>query len=173
MLTYQLTITSKNPKALKIFFLFCFQNKKKIFNLTTTFYKKKNETKKFTILKSPHVNKTAQTQLEYRLYSAQIRISLQNASKYLILLKKIKTNLFPELKIKTQLLINKQNKFQLQTKLLNPRNTTLNTLNGSKSKNKSKTMFLKKTLTYIKLLDCFGEINLTQNISLQNNVLFR
>jgi ribosomal protein S10 len=163
MLTYKLTISSKNPKTLKTFLLFCFQNKKKIFNLNTTFYKNPTKIKRLTILKSPHVNKKAQTQLEYRIYATQIKISVKNSSKYLTLLKKIKANIFPDLKLKTQILISKQNNFQLQTKLLKPINFSLNKFSTNKISD-SKTKISNKALTYLKLLDCFGEVNLNQNI---------
>ena len=160
MINYQITINSKNLKSLKNFFLFCCQNKTKISNLKTTFYKINKKIKTITVLRSPHVNKKAQSQLEYRIFSTKIRISLQNATQYLIFLKKIKLKLFPEIKIKTKIIINKQNNFQLQTQSLNPKNFIINNLNNNKNQN----ITLKKTLTYIKIFDCFGEFNLTKNI---------
>lgn len=168
MITYQITIVSKNPKALKLFVLFCCQNKKKSFNLKTTFYKIKNKKKIITVLKSPHVNKTAQSQLEYRIFSTKMLISLQNATQYLVFLKKIKAKLFPEIKMKIKFIIDKQNYFQTQNQALHPKKFTINTLtyhaNQKISLQQNLNVSNKKNLTYIKIFDCFGELNLMQNL---------
>lgn len=160
MITYQITATSKNPKSLKLFFLLFFKDNK--FNLKKTFYRNKNKKKYITILKSPHVNKKAQSQLEYKLFSTKIVISAQNNSQYLILLKKIKSKLFPEIKIKTKIIINKLNQFQLQTQLLNPQNFSSNNFNNYKNRLINNNNI--KNLNHIKMFDYFGEINLIQNI---------
>jgi Ribosomal protein S10p/S20e len=163
MINYYITSTSKNIKALKLLFLFCF-NKNKSFNLKTTLYKKKKKKKKITVLKSPHVNKTAQAQLEYNFFSTTIKFNSHNASQYLVLLKKIKSKLFSEIKLQTKITINKQNYFQLQNKLLNPKKFTINNFNNYKIKKKNQDIILKQLLNYIKIFDCFGELNLNQNI---------
>lgn len=161
MLIYYITATSKNIKALKLFFLLQ-HNKKKSFNLQTTFYKKKKKTTKITVLKSPHVNKIAQSQLEYNFFSTTIKFYSHNASQYLVLLKKIKSNLFSEITLQTKITINKKNYFQLQNKALNPKNFMINNLNKYNKTNQY--IIFKKTLNYIKIFDCFGELNLNQNI---------
>lgn len=163
MITYQITVTSKNLKALKLFFLVCCQNKN--FNIKTTFFKKKTKKKKLTVLQSPHVYKKAQSQLEYKLFSINIKISSQNHSKSLVFLKKIKSKLFPEIKLQTKVTINKQNQFQLQNKALNPKKFTINNFNSFKiNSNNKRSIITQKTLNYIKIFDCLGELILNQNI---------
>lgn len=163
MITYQITVTSKNLKSLKLFFLFCCQNKN--FNIKTTFYKKKTKKKTITVLKSPHVYKKAQSQWEYKLFSTKIKISSQNSLKSLILLKKIKSKLFPEIKLQTKIIINKQNQFNLQNKALTPKKFTINNFNNFKINSKNKQIITtKKILNYIKIFDCLGELILNQNM---------
>ena len=161
MIIYQVTVTSKNLKALKLFFLLCCQNKN--FNLETTFYKKKTRKKKLTVLRSPHVYKKAQSQFEYKLFSSKIKISSQNSSQSLVFLKKLKSKLFPEIKLHTEIIFNKKNYFQLQTKVLNPKKFSINNFNNYTINSKKNTLN-KKTLNYIKIFDCFGEIFLNQNL---------
>lgn len=160
MITYQLTVTSKNLKALKLFLLFC-QNNNVFLSTETTFYKRIKKIKKLTVLKSPHVYKKAQSQLEYRIFSIKILLSSQNALQYVVLLKKIKLKLFPEIKLQIKVIINKHTYFQLQTQYLNPKKFTINNFNNlhiNKQYGNSK-----KILNYIKIFDCFGELNLSQN----------
>lgn len=151
---YNITITSKNPKSLKFLISFYFQNKNKVFNLKTKFYKKKQKKYIFTTLKSPHVNKKAQIQLEYKLYLIKIMLLATQVKTYLIFLKKIKSQIFPDIKIKIKIIINKKNMFYFNTKTLNPINFFINTFKTNK-----------KSLTYIKTFDCFGELNLIKNIN--------
>ena len=70
--------------------------------------KYKTEKKIFTVLKSPHVNKTAQEQFEYRLYKKKIKINSNQFFLFLIFLKKIKLNLFSDLNFKIELIFNKK-----------------------------------------------------------------
>jgi len=163
MINYQLTITSKNPKAIKNFLLFFFQ--KNFYNVETLFYKIKNKKKIITILKSPHVYKKAQAQLEYRIFSIKIKIIFPN-TQHLIMLKKIKSKLFPEIKIKIKLIVNKQNYFKSQIQALSPKNYTTNNLNQFKLKKinlQNLQTTNQKILTYLKIIDCYGELNLIQN----------
>ena len=66
-----LSITSKNMNSLKLFLKFFNKSLKfkkfKIVLLQTHFISKKKR-KKFTVLKSPHVNKKAGEKFEYFLY---------------------------------------------------------------------------------------------------------
>jgi ribosomal protein S10 len=90
------------------------KNKKSIFNFLNFFksvaqkkfksqiqkkrlYKQKY--KKITLLKSPHVHKSAQTQFECRIYKKQISIALFSALDFLILIKKLLNYSFYDIKM--------------------------------------------------------------------------
>ena len=117
MKTLNLLISSKNKKSLDNF-LKIFNEK---FSIIDSTFIKKNYQKKLkktviTILKSPHVNKTAQEQFEIRYLSRQIQIYTLRIFKFLIFLKKLKIYLFPSIHIKIKIVHNKK-----QTTLINKR----------------------------------------------------
>ena len=100
MLHYYITIISKNKSSIKNFFIF-FDQALNNFNTIKKHLKKKQKRKFLTILKSPHVNKVAQEQFEARLFSNQVSVYYSPKNlQLLILLKKIKTHIFPDVKIK-------------------------------------------------------------------------
>ena len=105
MITYEITVTSKNKQTLNFLFLFLNKIKQPKVSLLKTFSKQKTLVKKITLLKSPHVNKKAQKQLESKIFSKKIYIFSYNETKLLILLKKLKLKIFPEIKIKNSLKI--------------------------------------------------------------------
>ncbi len=100
-----------------------------------------------SILKSPHVNKTAQELFEYRTYSKTLMINPFKIFKTLILLKKIKTNLFQDVKIKIISKINTKidNKKLFET-ILNPNESCKNFRSSNR-----------KTKIYLKFYDFYGE----------------
>jgi ribosomal protein S10 len=90
------------------------KNKKSIFNFLNFFESvtgdtiksriqkkrsKKQKYKKITLLKSPHVHKSAQTQFESRVYKKEILIVLFCAFDFLILTKKLLNYSFYDIKI--------------------------------------------------------------------------
>lgn len=165
MITYNITITSKNKQALTLFFLFLKKVKQPKINLLTNYSKQKTLIKKITVLKSPHVNKKAQKHLEYRIFSKKISISSHNEMKFLIFLKKLKTKLFPEIKLKIKILSNKKKK----NSLLNPKNYYINSILLKKNITqtlKSKNIRIRniqpcnKIKNYLKIMDCYGELNI-------------
>lgn len=171
MIQYHITITSKNKNSIKDFFLFT--NKiSKNFNIITKYLKKKRNKKILTILKSPHVNKTAQEQFETRLFTSQITVYYsQKNLLFLIFLKKIKTYLFPDIKIKIKFTINKLLLEQTKLKTISPDNFKLNffytQLKNKKLKfiknynNKlynKKTPNLKQTQYLLQILDVYGSL---------------
>ena len=168
---YHLTIISKNKKSIKDLLAF--------FNITTLHFKtikkyfKKNKKRKFfTILKSPHVNKTAQEQFEYKIYSSKLIIYSPLSFKSLIFLKKIKNNLFPDTKIKLKLIINSRLSEKTQMQIFDPTNFKLNIFNIVCNKNKklketkqyhtqkfikSQKKTFKQIKNVLKILDIYGE----------------
>jgi ribosomal protein S10 len=171
MTKYNITVYSKNKNSLNCFFRFLKHNLK-IQSIQTPLHcvRKKKKKKKITVLKSPHVYKTAQEQFEYTIYSIKISFHVYRAKKYLVLLKKIKNQLFPDIKIKINLegSLKDRRKF-INLFSLNPNNLTFNIfkfnfinqrLEFSKLK-KEKTLLknknlLKKTSNYLKLLEWYG-----------------
>ena len=144
------------------------KNKKKIkIDGFLSYLQQKQNRKIFTILKSPHVNKTAQEQIEYRQFSKQIVIFSFQIFKFLILLKKIQNNIFPDIKIQIKYII--KNKTTEKTKLIaiNPDNFRIksffydknNTLTITNNKKKNKILKQKQTISYLKLFDIYGELN--------------
>ena len=132
-------ISSKNLKSLNIFTSFMLKlvnNNKLISKTLIKKFQKKNKQKIFTVLKSPHVNKTAQTQFEYTLYKRQFTIFTNSSFKFLFFLKYFQENIFSDIKIKTKFITNKK------------KNTSINFKSFSKS----------STSLYLNYLDVFGEL---------------
>ena len=108
MKTFNVTITSRNKNSIYNFFLFF--NRTTLCNLNARIkYSQKNlKKKRLTVLKSPHVNKKAQEQFEYRLFKKQFAIEVTKHFKYLVFLKKLSYNLFSDVNIKLKhVIINK------------------------------------------------------------------
>ena len=125
----------------------------------------KQKQKVFTTLKSPHVNKTAQEQIEYRLFSKHINIFSFQILKFLILIKKIQMKLCPDIEIQIKFVLN--NNITKKTKLvsLNPDNYKTNLFFPGKKRDigfiKKKQNFNEKQiiLSYLKLFDIYGELS--------------
>ena len=109
----KLSIKSKRKKSL-FFFLYVlnkFDQNEKLKIVPREKFKKY-----FTVLKSPHVNKTAQEQFEFNLFSIKITTNKFQISKLLIILKKIVNNFCYDIYIKIEFLINvKEQKVNLLT----------------------------------------------------------
>jgi ribosomal protein S10 len=137
--------------------------KKKINGLLSYSQQKQNR-KVFTTLKSPHVNKTAQEQIEYRLFSIRINIFSFQILKFLVLIKKIQMKLGPDIEIQMKFILN--NKIIKKVKLisLNPDNYKINLFFSYKKKDIDSINILQKfnktqILFYLKLFDIYGELN--------------
>ena len=161
---FYLKISSKDEKILKKFLrLLAKINSLPIFLKSFPKHKKK---KVVTVLKSPHVNKTAQEQFEYRLFFKHFLIRSFKPFTFLLLLKKLKNTSFPSLNLEIKGFLEK-NKTQKHTlNLINPDNVMLKTmsyldLNGNQCKVQHKKnlnfLFCKK---YIQLFDLYGEVYL-------------
>lgn len=179
MTKYKMTFECKDKKTLQKFFVFLSTKyKTKLLKLQTplTFQRKKTKIKRITVLKSPHVNKTAQRHFEYRIYSIVIQIYSSKPQKYLFILKKIQNHLFPEVKIKITQIGNKRNSLDfVKNRFLNPNiyETGLNTnllfktqkLDYKKNKKRESSFLnhfnqkiLKSTLSYILTFDKYGKL---------------
>nr|YP_009495537.1 ribosomal protein S10 [Psammoneis japonica]AWQ64267.1 ribosomal protein S10 [Psammoneis japonica] len=153
-------ILSKNNKSLKnfriFFFSFCKKNNidLKLFLKSFTQRQKKIN---FTLLKSPHVNKIAQEQFEFRLCSKQINIKSFQLLKFLILLKKVQTVLFSDIKIKIKFFYNEKRTKKTKLKIFNLDNYMAQIFYN---KNLKKFQKKKKISSYLKLFDIYGEISI-------------
>lgn len=121
-------ISSKNKNSLKLFlkFLKSLAKKKDLsFHGNYEISQRKTFSKFFTILKSPHINKTAQEQFEFRLFTKNVKITTFQILKVLIVFKKILTIIFAELKFSLKLNLDLRNKSVFFSRLLKPQNGIL------------------------------------------------
>ena len=161
---------SKNKESLKQFKKLIENINKKWKNITFSVKAIKKKRKRITLLKSPHVNKTAQTQFQSIVYSSNIEYFSWDVKKNYIILKKIKNYMFPDIKIKIeQTVFDKKTKTFKQNSFLPKKmyyyQETKPFLNKQKQKKKllslqeqieKKKITLEKTLQFLKVLDNYG-----------------
>lgn len=161
---------SKDKNSLKRFIQLLNKIDSKWKNLTFIFKNVTKRKKKITVLKSPHVNKTAQTQFQTITYGTFIKYSALEVKKSYILLKKMRNHLFPGVKIKIEqvILLQKVRK-QLKNQFLPTKiyyyKSTKNFLGNQKQEGnlltynentQNKPLLMKKTLQFLKVLDNYG-----------------
>jgi ribosomal protein S10 len=168
MTKYRIKLYSKDKKSLYHFLNFLkrnirTQNSQLFFNIL----RKKKAKKKITVLKSPHVNKTAQEQFGYSVHSIEMSCCSWEIKKYILLLKKARNYLFPAVKIKISGKFSGTQK-SLKEFLFNPVNVKFYVPSVIYSKQKVKSKFLsqntcvkskdllEKSLSYFNVLDCYG-----------------
>ena len=142
-------ITSSNIKSIRLFHKILLKlNKLKTikFSIINTLNKKIKK-KKFTVLKSPHVNKSAREQFETSFYTKMIKIYSYNPLLLLFIIKRIKNELNSDVGLKIYLKNNFSNFYKHLKSNLN--------INNKFKKNN----FLNESFTknYLKNLDIFGE----------------
>jgi len=115
-------------------------------------FSKQKKRKFITILKSPHVNKTAQEQFEFRYYSKEFLIDSVKPLTFFLIIKKIKNLSFPGLKLEVKGFINSDKKTKNFLKLTDPDNVVL----AQSNLRLLKELFLQKK--YVQLFDCYGEL---------------
>jgi len=145
-----ITISTKEIVTLKNFLVFF----SKINSLTFKFCKQrpKKSVKKFiTVLKSPHVNKTAQEQFEFKIFTSQILLCSTNPYLSFIIFKRIIKKRFPGVRIKLIYVFDKKKYNKLLACFLNPDNL--------KFKNKIEKKDVKN---YFYMFDSYGEAYLKQ-----------
>jgi len=167
---YHLTIESKNKNTLDSFLKLFKNTELTNFNFLQKYFKNKKKKQLLTLLKSPHVNKSAQEQFETKLYTNKIVIYSPKNFQSLIFLKKIKINVFPEVKIKIKIFANTKLQVKTQKQILNPNNFQLNYFHNlitqisnvslKKPKKKVTNNFSKKQInSLLKVFDIYGELN--------------
>ena len=103
----KLDLKSKNLKSIKMF-LRDFYRLNTIFSDNVKLKQNNKLIKKvsFSILKSPHVNKSSQEQFEFKIYNTFLIINTNNYLKLLVCLKLLLINFFPDVGIKIEFLVN-------------------------------------------------------------------
>jgi small subunit ribosomal protein S10 len=122
------------------------------FSVIGTINKKKYKNK-FTVLKSPHVNKKAREQFEIRNYTKILNIYSYQSLLLLFVLKRIKTNTFSEVKLKLDLNYNLGQLHKHLKSNFNLNSVFLNKLNFEGNHYELNDL----TKNYLKRLDVFGE----------------
>jgi ribosomal protein S10 len=147
-------VSSKDNHVLKKFLQFL--QRLSISPVVLKHFSKQKKRKFITILKSPHVNKTAQEQFEFRYYSKEFLIDSFKPLTFFLIIKKIKNLSFPGLKLEVKGLCNLDKKNKNFLKLTDPDNVILE---QSDLRTFKKLSFQKK---YIQLFDCYGELRLKE-----------
>jgi ribosomal protein S10 len=162
---FYLKVSSKHKKVLQNFVAFL--SKLEESPIVLKYVSKRNTRKFITILKSPHVNKTAQEQFEFRFYSKQFLISSAQPLMFFLKLKKIKNSSFPGIHLETQVLLNNGRHIKSLSKVFNPDNIIL-------PRKFEKVPFVKPLLLkkYIQLFDCYGEVFLKNTFHLKSKRIF-
>lgn len=170
---FKIKVNSKNKESIKKIFVTLFDNYyiERNFDLVIKNHKCKIKKKRFTVLKSPHVNKIAQEQFEYRNYSFQYILQVADAIKFLDLIKLLKTVKFPD----TNIIITsvfKQTPYNKIVKLVDPDYYNVNIFIKHFLK-LSKRKYLKKIYSkfkyrkmshYLNCFDIYGELVLKKNL---------
>ena len=153
---FHIKVSAKDKKVLENFGQFISN-----LHLTSNFLQllsRRNLRKLVTVLKSPHVNKTAQEQFEFRIYTKEFVISSFKPLTLFLILKKINDLSFSGLNLKVKTLFKENLKKKLI--MLNPDNVNLNTL--EKFSTLPNIVFNKQNFSsskkYIQMFDCYGEI---------------
>lgn len=155
---FHIKIFSKDNLVLKRFFLFL--QRLNISLIVLKSFSKKKKRKFISILKSPHVNKTAQEQFEFRYYNKEFLIDFFKPLVFFLFIKKIKNLSFSNLKLEIKGLFNLNKRYKnFPQKFINPDNIILNPISIRTFKGQS---FQKK---YIQLFDCYGEFHVQKVFS--------
>jgi ribosomal protein S10 len=147
-------VSSKDSQTLKMFFRFL--QKLKSSSTVLKYFSKQNKRKFITVLKSPHVNKTAQEQFEFRYYSKEFLVNSLKPLTFFLAIKKIQNLSFPGLKLEVKGFVNPNQKSKSFLKLIDPDNVVL-AYNSSKFFN-----HLLLPSKYVQLFDCYGELRLKE-----------
>lgn len=122
----------------------------------------KQQKRKFvTVLKSPHINKTAQEQFEFRYYTKEFIVNSIKPLTFFLIIKKLKNLSFSGLKLEVKGLFNFEKKTKSFFNQLDPDNIIL-----SRHHTPTKLSLQKR---YIQLFDCYGEVWLKTLLFVKKN----
>ena len=152
---FYIQISAKNKISLKKFLDFIAKIKHP--NLIISSFSKKKIRKFVTVLKSPHVNKTAQEQFEFRIYTHKLRVKSLQSLKLLLTLKRIKKLSFPGVNLKIKSVFEKRKETKNVLASVTPEKLNIQFFTNN---NTSKNNRFKKIKKYLQVLDCYGEYSL-------------
>ena len=150
MLIYLSIYSNKNETLNKVFRFINKVTKQKLLKIKifSKQYRKIKTLKRFTVLKSPHVNKKAQEHFKLCKQQYYIKLDLFQINFFFIVLKKLQTQLFPDIFVKVKVyFLDKQTK----KTLINP-----NSFKFESAPN----LIITNTINYVKILDTFGELGM-------------
>ena len=148
-------ISSKDNQVLQKFLQFL--QKLKTLPTSVTHFSKQKKRKFVTILKSPHVNKTAQEQFEFRFYNKEFLVRSSKPLTFLTTIKKIKNLSFPSIKLEVKGSFNQSQKDKSLSKALDPDTIILS------QRNSQIFCALELERKYIQLFDGYGEFCLKKS----------
>ena len=146
---FYIKISSKNKSALKRFLEFI--SGLKSLNLLVSHSPKQSVKKFITVLKSPHVNKSAQEQFEYRIYTKKLSVNSPQALKFFSMIKKAKNASFPGIDLKIKGVFEKKKEFKNLLHSMNPDNLDIDFFQTASQQTH------KKIIKYVQILDGYGE----------------
>ena len=170
MKQYSLKITSKNKKSIKNFLHFFFKHLNTEFNIIQKSITTPTGRRIITLLKSPHVNKTAQEHFEIKLFTKKVQVKEVYLKKNIIFLKKILNKLFQDVSIQVEFITNKNINYINKLLIFSSDNFNLTldkkfktNLKRNKQKIISKNFKLKKNFLidltkFLYTISTFGEI---------------
>lgn len=168
---FYLKISCKDKRILKNFLRFL--TKIDFLPISLKSFPKNKKRKFVTVLRSPHVNKTAQEQFEFRFYSKHLLIHSFKPLTFLLLLKRLKNLSFTGLNLEVKGFVEKNKMYKYTLKVVNPDNVILHSLKSLNLSTKYSNKNLKQVTEnsnsnfslcrkYIQLFDLHGEICLAK-----------
>ena len=127
------------------------KNFKDKFKIFLRFYTNKTKTKKFAILKSPHVNKIAQEQFSVCLYKSSVILFSTQFLLIFYFIKNLKSNLFLDLNVKIKISSNNLLLYSKIKNCINPKKYIIEEFN------------FKSLNNYLKILESYGYVSLKNN----------
>jgi ribosomal protein S10 len=146
---FYIRISSKDKESLKRFLEFI--SGLKSLNLLISHFPKHQIKKFITVLKSPHVNKSAQEQFEYRIFTKKLLVNSPQALKFFSIIKKVKNVSFPGIDLKIEGVFEKKKEFKNLLHCMNPDNLDIDFFQTASQRSHP------KITKYVQVLDSYGE----------------
>jgi ribosomal protein S10 len=170
---FYLKISCKDQRILKKF-LYLF-TKLESFPIVIKSFPKSEKRKFVTVLKSPHVNKTAQEQFEYRYYSRHLLVRSFKPLTLFLFLKKLKNLSFAGINFEVKSFFDKNKTHKHALQIISPDNIMLKKITDQQDINekilkfnpqsfnsvvplKDDKSYLLLSKKYMQLFDLYGEI---------------
>jgi len=144
------------------FFTYILGRSNTVYTLRT--YVRPTLKKRFTVLKSPHVNKRAQEHFEFSLYSYQVTVFSVDYPLLLTIIKYLKSStLFSDVRLKVKIHINPSRYQNQLIQELNPNNFLLLDYSNLSQLPQKNSNCLSNIPYYLMLFDIYGNLKLNKN----------